>query len=974
MPNLGPGATLRRAGRLFGLLGCLGLWVPGAALAQWLPEEPLLTLETGMHVSRVDRIDLDAASRLMITGSHDKTARLWDAETGEPLQVLRLPLGPGNEGQVRAVALSPDGATAAVGGWTLYGRSGDNSLFFFDTASGRMTGRLDGFGDVILDLEYSPDGRYLAVATAGPADRAVVDAASRQVVRWLDGYAGTSYNLAWAPDGRLATVSYDGWLRIYDSDFRLAEAVQPDAGPLLFGLAFSPDGTRLAVGATSSNRIQVFDAYTLEFLYEPANDRIGENSDIAKPAWSPDGATLYAGSSHGAWFEEHWYYLVRAWAGGGRGTFHDFGFAADNVLDIKIAPNGDIIAASGRPDLTRLGIDGSFVWWQDPPTPDYSAIDRTHLRVSADGAVIGATPLDAPPFSFDLPAREVREIEAAFPPPREAAGNLAFSDWLMSREPLLNGASVGLDEEFETSTAVSVAADGSFAVLASEWNLYRYDADGSRRYIVPVPTVAWTVNIAEGGRLFVVAHGDGTLRWYRAEDGKELLAFFLHNDRTRWVAWTPSGYYDAAPGGEELIGWHVNRGLDAEPAYFPASLFRDSFYRPDILREVLHTLDEAEAVAVANARRQQTVQDASIAGALPPVVRITSPVRGERVPRGSLTLEMSVTAPEAAPLTELQLRVNGRLQRDAVLQPPHGDAADGELRHVTLDLTEVQGEEAIITAQGVNRHGFGPPVDLNLEMESRRFEAFTAQPKLYVLSVGVSDYLDPALRLSYAAKDAEDMAAFLVKQRGRLYGEVVVRLITDENATIDAIRDGLFWLEDEVTANDTATIFIAGHGVNDARGELHFLPYEADLDALRRTALPAADIVRTVQYLQGRVLYFMDTCHSGNLDVVRRGAVTLDLNRHIQDLSAVETGAVVFSSAAGSQYALESPEWGNGAFTLAVLEGLRGAADFNADGSVSLNELNLFVSDMVKQLTNNQQTPVLQKPSAIRDFPLALLE
>ena len=65
--------------------------------------------------------------------------------------------------------------------------------------------------------------------------------------------------------------------------------------------------------------------------------------------------------------------------------------------------------------------------------------------------------------------------------------------------------------------------------------------------------------------------GDGTIRWYRASDGAELLAFFVHVPDKRWIAWTPSGYYAASPGGEDLIGWHVNgKTWDAPVDFFPA--------------------------------------------------------------------------------------------------------------------------------------------------------------------------------------------------------------------------------------------------------------------------------------------------------------------------------------------------------------------------------------------------------------------
>ena len=53
-----------------------------------------------------------------------------------------------------------------------------------------------------------------------------------------------------------------------------------------------------------------------------------------------------------------------------------------------------------------------------------------------------------------------------------------------------------------------------------------------------------------------------------------MLAFFVDVEKKRWILWTPNGYYDAAPGAEDLIGWHVNRGPDKAADFFPLSRFR----------------------------------------------------------------------------------------------------------------------------------------------------------------------------------------------------------------------------------------------------------------------------------------------------------------------------------------------------------------------------------------------------------------
>ena len=107
------------------------------------------------------------------------------------------------------------------------------------------------------------------------------------------------------------------------------------------------------------------------------------------------------------------------------------------------------------------------------------------------------------------------------------------------------------------------------------------------------------------GRLVVAALRDGTVRWYRASDGVELLALFVHSDGKRWVAFTASGYYAPSAAGEDLVGWQVDNGPDQAASFFPASRFRDYFYRPDVVSLVLKTLDEAEAVRRAEAATAQ---------------------------------------------------------------------------------------------------------------------------------------------------------------------------------------------------------------------------------------------------------------------------------------------------------------------------------------------------------------------------------
>jgi hypothetical protein len=93
----------------------------------------------------------------------------------------------------------------------------------------------------------------------------------------------------------------------------------------------------------------------------------------------------------------------------------------------------------------------------------------------------------------------------------------------------------------------------------------------------------------------------------------------------------------------------------------------------------------------------------------------------------------------------------------------------------------------------------------------------------------------------------------------------------------------------------------------------------------------------------------------------------------VNELSSAENGAIVYCSSSGNQYSLESDEWENGAFTKALVVGLRGSADYTSDGKVSVNELDLYVAETVKILTSGRQTPVTAIPETIRDFPVVIL-
>ena len=83
-----------------------------------------------------------------------------------------------------------------------------------------------------------------------------------------------------------------------------------------------------------------------------------------------------------------------------------------------------------------------------------------------------------------------------------------------------------------------------------------YGASGKLLGSTPVDAAAWAVSINAGGDTIVAALLDGTLHWYGVNPDGTLLpraTLFAAADNTRWVLFTPAGFFDEADVGEMCI-------------------------------------------------------------------------------------------------------------------------------------------------------------------------------------------------------------------------------------------------------------------------------------------------------------------------------------------------------------------------------------------------------------------------------------
>jgi WD40 repeat protein len=975
-------------GLVFTLVALMATWESASAQTT----EPILRVEVGTHNAGIISMALDPSNRILVTGSEDKTVRVWDISgTGKLLRILRPPVGELEQGHIFAVALSPDGKTVACGGRTGSPQQKDACVYLFDRATGELTRRIGGLPGWIQRLVYTSDGRFLAAVTGEWGGKA--SWAGMSIFRLPD-YALVAEDrdygdyIGWVesdPTGsRVATTCFDGYIRLYDlttmtardaaSPVAIAPAskIRPPGGDRPWGLAFSPDGTRLAVGFHLIPKVDVFQVKgaTLEYAYSPDTSGVKETEgqDLRTVAWSSDGLFLYAGGGYRSKGSQQ----IRKWAEGGRGRYSNLPVGVDlhftRLLPLR---EGGIVFASRDGSFGKLNDRDEATLLGPQAIPIYANLSEG-FRLSPDGAGIqfAYERSGSSPALFLVKERRLTDpssslwagLTASLTFQAPITDGLAVTDWQKSLAPKLKGKPLPLKNELAISLAIK--PDRSGFVLGTNVSLWLFDPAGNKLWRVRMPGVVFAANT--NGRVAVAALSDGTIRWYRISDGEEILAFFPHPDRKRWVLWTPSGYYDASPGGEDFIGWHVNNGKDHAADFFPLSRFRSTYYRPGVIDLVLKTLDVDVALKQANDEsRRKPVPEVSLREKLPPVVAIASPADGAEVSATPVTVRYSVRSHEA--LTGLKVLVDGR--------PVSAEGAGKTVKESGDLSVSIPSRDCEVSVIAENRYAVSEPATVRLRWKGAvaAKEEFQIKPKLYVLAIGVSQYQDPGLRLGLAAKDALDFGSVWTAQKGHLYSGVETRVLTDGQATKGNILDGLEWLQRQVTQKDVAVLFFAGHGVNDPNGVFYFLPADSDLEKLKRTGISQSDITSTVAAIAGKVLVFMDACHSGNLmgKAKRRGE--LDIASVINELASAENGAVVFSSATGRQYALENSEWGNGAFTKGLVEGLQGKANYGGSGRITINMLDLYVSERVKELTEGQQTPSTVKPPNVPDFPLAVL-
>ena len=298
------------------------------------------------HEGIVRSVAFSPDGRRIVTASNDRTARIWDADTGAQLAVLSGHGDgiPGDEegGTVRSAAFSPDGRRIVTA-------SNDKTARVWDAATGRQLAVLEQ-DEPVRTATFSPDGRRIVTASADQTAR-LWDADAAKLLDVLSGHADKVWSASFSPDGRrIVTASHDETVCVWDADTAKQLMVLSGHSDDVWWAAWSPDGRRI-VSASLDRTARIWDAATGAQLAVLS----GHGAVVFSAAWSPDGRRIVTTS-------EDW--TVRIW---------DANVIAD--LDTQVAWS-QAAKVDDLSDLlrTRLGLspDARIRTWSD----DASGCDK----------------------------------------------------------------------------------------------------------------------------------------------------------------------------------------------------------------------------------------------------------------------------------------------------------------------------------------------------------------------------------------------------------------------------------------------------------------------------------------------------------------------------------------------------------------------------------------------------------------------
>ena len=494
---------------------------------------------------------------------------------------------------------------------------------------------------------------------------------------------------------------------------------------------------------------------------------------------------------------------------------------------------------------------------------------------------------------------------------------------------------------------------------------------------------------------------DRSCRIWDTESGKELLKLFWITEKD-WIVLNPEGLFDASPGVMNSLYYVVGRDEIIE-----LEQLKTRFYEPGLLQKVLGYSDEqTRPVEGLETIDLYPEVEAQIDGE---ILQINLQARNGGIGKVSIFINGKEVTEDANPLSPGENGVRATnirydLQADRQYLFHHPDStniislraynAAGWLKSPAIELE--------YTAPLVRSRGSG---------RSEGGSAWVGQsdPKLYVISIGTSDYTGQKLDLKYADQDATMIARALHSVGTALFtngDSLEIHCLstapTDQTglantpihwqfATKKNIASVFKKITRQAKAEDVVVVYLSGHGLSYGSAEqaqFYYLTQGIANDDLSDVAVREAYTISSEEFTAWlndipalKQVLIIDACNSGQIvENLTSGTKALNSSQiRALDRMKDRTGMFVLSGSASDKVSYEASEYGQGLLTYALLQGMLGMATRQtADGNyIDVMKLFQHARDEVPRLAatiNGIQTPMLGFPQTGASFDIGIVD
>jgi hypothetical protein len=342
----------------------------------------------------------------------------------------------------------------------------------------------------------------------------------------------------------------------------------------------------------------------------------------------------------------------------------------------------------------------------------------------------------------------------------------------------------------------------------------------------------------------------------------------------------------------------------------------------------------------------------------PPLILITSPRNENKIETNFVYLQGVVEDDKG--LTRLEFFINDKL------------IARGVDRGIQLkkmkNKNRLEFNQRISLEKGINKIKISANDTDGLTSEEVLTIHFIEKRRnVWAVVIGINNYAH-IRHLKYAVNDAKLFYDYMV---GHTHiPKENVTLLSNQEASLTQIRSILgTYLKSIAGKDDMVIIYFAGHGATekdvmspDGDGlEKYLLPYDANPKDLYATALPMREVSHIFNRIQSeRLIFIADSCYSGasggrTIDIT---GIRASISDAFLDRLVTGKGRVIMSASGANEVSIEDDEFKHGVFTYYLVEGLKGKADTDEDGLITVDEAYRYVSDKVPQATAQEQHPV----------------